>query len=243
MRYLLDKMFQYELEPLLECTIKRRINRFIVLVEVNGAPRRARITNTGRLLELLVEGRKGYCIWKKTPKTDCILVGVDVGLRDRAALIDTKIQEEVFYTAAKKGVFKWLKNCDIVKKYPLFEDSRFDFMVKCGESLGFIEMKSAVLLFDKIYAGYPDCKSDRGRRHVEKLIKLRERGFRSIIVFAAAHPMAKAFKPYGEGDPLMPVLLKKARKFGVEIYAFKLALIPSQNLVEIEDSNLRVVLD
>lgn len=165
-----------------------------------------------------------------------------MGFSDKAALIDTKIQEEVFYSAAKEGVFEWLKDCEIVKKYPLFENLRFDFMIKCSSSIGFIEMKSAVLLFDGVYAGYPDCRSVRGRRHIEELIKLREKGFRSIVVFAVAHPKAKAFKPYGEGDPIMPVLLRKAQNAGVEIYAFKLALLLSQNLVEIEDNSLRVVL-
>jgi len=235
--------FSYKLGRLSKCVIKGRVNRFVVSVEVGGIARKARITNTGRLLDLLVEGKIGYCLEKKGPKTDCILVGVDVGLADKVALIDTRIQEEVFRLAAEYGLFKWLKNCRITKRYPLFENFRFDFMVECGPALGFIEMKSAVLLFDDVYAGYPDCVSLRGRRHIEELIRLKAGGFRCIIVFAAAHPLAKAFKPYSKGDPEIPRLLKEAKDAGVEIYAFKPVLIPSRGVVEIENTNLKVVLN
>ena len=41
-----------------ECGIRRRLNRFVVEVYLSGRTEHAHINNTGRLLELLVEGKK-----------------------------------------------------------------------------------------------------------------------------------------------------------------------------------------
>ena len=46
----------------LECVIIERMNRFVVKVLIEGRMYRAYINNTGRLLDYLVKGRKGFCI-------------------------------------------------------------------------------------------------------------------------------------------------------------------------------------
>jgi hypothetical protein len=58
-----------------ECRILRRINRFVVEVQVRGRAYRAHITNTGRLEQFLISGKIAYCLPKENPgKTDFLLV-------------------------------------------------------------------------------------------------------------------------------------------------------------------------
>lgn len=57
------------LENVKECVIHRRINRFVVEIEVNGETTKAYINNTGRLPEYIKTGKKGFLFkkhwWKK----------------------------------------------------------------------------------------------------------------------------------------------------------------------------------
>lgn len=47
------------------CTFLKRLNRFVALVEVNGETRKALVTNTGRLEEFMIPGRKAFCVPKE----------------------------------------------------------------------------------------------------------------------------------------------------------------------------------
>ncbi|WP_052296523.1 DNA/RNA nuclease SfsA [Pyrococcus yayanosii] len=78
---------------------------------------------------------------------------------------------------------------------------------------------SAVLRLDG-YASYPDRPSARGRKHVKELIALKRAGKNAAIVFIAALPNVRAFKPNSSADPEMARLLKDASEAGVEIMAF-----------------------
>ena len=61
--------------PIIECTFIRRLNRFVGLVEVNGEFKKALITNTGRLEEFMIKGKKAFCIPKQGGKTEFVLIG------------------------------------------------------------------------------------------------------------------------------------------------------------------------
>jgi len=234
-------MYIYRLmDEVYECSIVERVNRFVVLIEMEGRRYRARITNTGRLHGLLYRGAKGYCIRNRGGRTDYHLIGINVGLGDRAALIDTKLQEDVFYNVASDEAIPWLKPYTIVKRYPKVEGRWLDFKIGYGDKSGFIELKSAVLLHDGIYGGYPDCPSIRGRDHIRILINLKRRGYRAILAFVVAHPLAVAFKPYRKGDPIIASLMEEAHKIGVETYALKMSFLPIKELIIIENFKIKI---
>ncbi len=63
--------------PVIECTFLERLNRFVALMEVDGEVRKALVTNTGRLEEFMVPGRKAFCTPKSGGKTDFVLVAFE----------------------------------------------------------------------------------------------------------------------------------------------------------------------
>ncbi len=85
-----------------------------------------------------------------------------------------------------------------------------------------MESKSAV--YFGYYTMYPDCPTERGRRHIKLLQELKQKGHRSIFTFIAAHPDAKAFKPDVKGDIDLASGLLRAATYGVEMYAVKMSL-------------------
>ena len=214
-----------------------RINRFVGLVRINGEVKRTLITNTGRLEEFMVKGRKCFCTPKQGGKTDFVLVASE-DRNSKGAVIDTRTQMRAFERIIELGLISWLKDCYIKKREVKIGASRLDYLLECNGEEIWIEMKSAVLREGE-YAMYPDCPSLRGQKHIRELIKLREQGKRTMIVFIGALPDVKKFKPYIKGDPEIAKLLKEAKDRGVEIKALSISLLPSGEII-LERDNLEI---
>jgi len=82
----------------------------------------------------------------------------------------------------------------------------------------YLEIKSAVLRGNKVYAMYPDCPSVRGRRHIREIIDYVKRGGLGGLLFIVALPYATAFRSHSEGDPEISKLLKEAYQIRVLIF-------------------------
>jgi len=184
-------------------------------------------TNTGRLPGLLTPGRVAYCVRKGTGKLPLRLLGVNTS--KGVALTDVYVQMRSFERAVELGAIPWLANCVITRRNPKVGGSRLDYLIKCLSSDVWVELKSAVLIHGDNLAGYPDCLSLRGRRHVMELIKLSREGRRALMIFVAAVPGVKGFKPYELGDPEMPALLKEALRSGVSIKAIGISGVVERN--------------
>jgi len=221
------------------CKFVERLNRFVALVEVNGEIRRALLTNTGRLEEFLIPGRKAFCTPKSGGKTDFVLIAFE-DLEGKGAIVDTRTQAKAFERAVELGLVPWLKDCSIKRREVRVGNSRLDYLFECpgGELYG--EMKSAVLR-DGRYAMYPDCPTLRGRRHVRELIELAKAGKGAIIFFIGAMPGVEKFRPYEKGDFELARLLREAKKAGVRIEGLSISLLPEGRVI-LERPGLRVEL-
>nr|WP_289846365.1 DNA/RNA nuclease SfsA [Thermococcus alcaliphilus] len=223
--------------PIIECTFIRRLNRFVGLVEVNGELKKALITNTGRLEEFMIKGKKAFCIPKQGGKTEFVLIGF-LEKNGRGAIIDTRTQARAFERAVELGLIRWLKGCRIKRREVRIGNSRLDYLLECNGEEIWVEMKSAVLR-EGDYAMYPDCPSVRGQKHIKELIRLRENGKRAMIIFIGALPGVRRFKPYIKGDPKIAELLKEAKKKGVEIRGISISLLPNGEVI-LENEDLVV---
>lgn len=223
--------------PIIECTFIKRLNRFVGLVEVNGKIKKALITNTGRLEEFMIEGRKAFCVPKQGGKTDFILIGF-LEANGRGAIIDTRTQAKAFERAVELGLVSWLRGCRIKRKEVKIGNSRLDYLLDCNGEEVWVEMKSAVLREGE-YAMYPDCPSIRGQKHIKELINLKDSGKRTMIIFIGALPGVKKFKPYEKGDPKIAKLLKEAKERGVEIKGISISLLPNGEII-LENNNLEI---
>ncbi len=182
----------------------------------------AHITNTGRLHELLVEGRRCIATPIRGRKLHYRLVGVEhrSGLY---AVIDTLTQMKALEKAIEKGLIPELKGCRIRARNPRIGGSTLDYILECNGQKLAVEVKSAVLEGPQGEAMYPDCPTDRGVRHVRELARLTGSvSMRPLIIMVAAFPGARCFKPYREGDPRLYNELTKAVKSGVQLLAIGL---------------------
>ncbi len=227
-----------QLKNIFPCKIVSRLNRFVVMVKIDGKKEKAYITNTGRLKEYLYRGSMGYCTEKKKGKNRYQLIAIKDG--EQAALIDTRLQMMCFEKALSYKAIKWLGQCSIVKRNPRVYDSLLDYLLECEREKVWVEVKSAAFRSSDGCAMYPDCPTIRGRRHIKTLIRLSEEGKKSIILFIAAVPGAKCFRPYPEGDPFIPPLLREANTKGVLVKAISLHFNPHDGTVIMDETDLPV---
>jgi len=223
-----------------ECVILERVNRFTVKIILDGKVQKAYINNTGRLIDFIVKGRKGFCIeHERKVKTDCRLFAVKEG--NLAAIIDTQIQMKTLEKIIMLGLTRWSRGCRILRRNPRLGSSIIDYLLECGGEKVYLEVKSAVLRNGK-YATYPDCPSLRGRRHVKEIMNHVRNGGCGIILFIAALPNVEAFKPNSPADPEISRLLVEAREAGVEIRAIELYYNPRDSSVYLSKPDLPVEL-
>ena len=227
-------------EHVQNCRIIKRLNRFVVRVEIKGQAHLAHINNTGRLQEFLFHGKKAYCFKTNTGgTTDCRLFAVkETGL---GALIDTQLQMKAFEKMVDAEALPWLKGFRIQKRNPKLGNSLLDYLLEDGSTEIYLEVKSAVLREGES-AMYPDCPTTRGQRHVRELTQYTQEGGKGVIVFMAALPQVTAFKPFQRGDPMLHMLLQEAKAAGVNIRAIGLHFNPEDNAIHLFNSDLRIAL-
>lgn len=227
-------------EKVIECIILERINRFTVKVLINNIVENAHINNTGRLSELLINGRKGYCVEINGSKLRYRVFAISDD--EYSALIDTLMQERAFIHAVHSNYIPWLKNCSVSKRNYRIGNSIIDYFFKCSDRNVLIETKSAVLRLDGYYAGYPDCPSIRGRKQIENLIRYIEKNGFAYLVFIAGLPRIKGFKPNDDADPVLGKLIREAYSRGVYIKAVNIYYRPLRKDVVLVNPDLDIYL-
>ncbi len=210
-----------ELPPLQRCRLLRRPNRFLVEAEApTGETLRLHNTNTGRLLDVLQPGAQLLCHPHPNPagrRTQGRLIAARY--HGGWALIDTRLQEQALQAAIEKGLIPPLQGCRPARRNPRLEDATLDLQLECPSGALYLEAKSAVLAARDGYALYPDAPSPRAHRQIQALTRHARRGGMAAIVFIAAFPGARGFRPNRRVDPSLPSLLREAQQAGVLIHA------------------------
>lgn len=222
---------------ILECTIIKRINRFTVLVEAGYELIQAHLNNTGRLYGILEPGKRGILMNINGVKLRHRLLGVYNN--GEVILLDTSIQEKAFLKAVESGLIPWLSPCSLVKRNTRINQAVIDYLFKCGDTMIFVELKSAVMNLNG-YSGYPDAPTERGRRQIRVLGELASTGVKSIVVFVSSVPGARGFKLYCGFDTEIGRVVRDAVAKGVLFKAVSIGFDYSTYSVVLENPDLTV---
>jgi sugar fermentation stimulation protein A len=99
--------------------------------------------------------------------------------------------------------------------------SRLDFRLSDhakGAAEAYVEVKS-VTLAEGPRARFPDAVTERGRRHLETLMRLRASGSRAALLYIVQRGDCTSVEPAAEIDPRYAEALRAAASSGVEVYA------------------------
>ncbi|MBQ4510265.1 MAG: DNA/RNA nuclease SfsA [Clostridia bacterium] len=203
-----------------------RPNRFIAYVEINGTAEVSHVKNTGRCKELLSKDARVYLEVSDNPerKTKYDLISVYKG--DTLVNMDSQAPNKV----ALEFIREKLPNAKIKPEYT-YGNSRIDIYVENGDKKALIEVKGVTLENNGI-AMFPDAPTERGIKHINELIKAKEDGFESYILFVIQMKGVSEFKPNYKTHREFGKALQKAQKAGVKILAYD--CIVTENTLKID---------
>jgi sugar fermentation stimulation protein A len=208
------------IKEIIEAEFINRPNRFNALVKINGKEEIVHVPNTGRCKEILIPGTKVLLRKEDNPtrKTKYDLICAYKG--DKLINIDSQIPNKVVMEAlTNKKIEKLIEYTSILKE-KTFGKSRFDF--KLGKETGeeyYLEVKG-VTLENNGYASFPDAPTDRGRKHLLELVKVKEEGKGAGILFLIQMEGMKEFTSNDENDPAFGEALRYAKENGVDIFVY-----------------------
>lgn len=207
-------------------TFKKRVNRFIAHVEVEGTEQVVHVKNTGRCAELLLPGVP--VVLEKAQggaarKTAYSLIGVYK--EGRLINIDSQAPNRVVFEALAGGSVPEIGDIVSLRSEVVFGMSRFDLYWETAEERAFMEVKGVTLETDGVVR-FPDAPTIRGTKHVLEMIKAVEAGYKGHLFFLIQMNKARYFEPHAEMDPAFAEALRLAAASGVQIWAYDSEVAP-----------------
>lgn len=210
------------LETLIYGTYIRRVNRFVVEVRLlSGEKVLAHLANTGRMRELLVEGRKVYLEFsnKVNRKTQYTLLMIENEHQKKIILKATYANDMVEVWLKENLLHDFGKILKLQREVSL-GNSRFDFLLTTSEGEWIIEVKSVNYFFPD-YALFPDAPTERGKKHIKELMALQNEGYKGAIVFVLMGEDRDRLYFNDESDSEFVKLMEEAMIKGINVLAYK----------------------
>ncbi len=186
--------------------------------------------NTGSMAGLTTPGSRIWMSVHSTEKrkyahawqlieADGTIVGINSSLANRIA--------EEAWRDGKLGFLNGYKTLQREQKYG--RNSRIDLLLK-AEDLppAYVEVKNVHFMRQPGLAEFPDTKTARGTKHLEELGDMAETGVRAIMLYVVQRGDCDRLKLCRDFDPVYSAAFDRAVQRGVEAYALKCTLNPSE---------------
>ena len=181
----------------------------------------AHCTNTGSMMGLL---KKGNIVWlskSNNPKRKLKYTLQIFEDENSKVGINTHLTNKIVFDALKKGSIKNFTNIDSIKQEVKFgENTRFDFLLTEKTKKIFIEVKNVTLSRKNKIAEFPDAITSRGLKHIEELLKAKQKGFEIYLLFVIQRNDCSKFQLAKDIDPKYCELLIKAVKKNLKILCY-----------------------
>ncbi len=217
--------------PLTAGRLIRRYKRFLFDAYLeDGREITGSCPNTGSMRGLVEPGSRIFMSEHSTEKrkyahawqmieADGTIVGVNSGLANRIA--------EKAYLA---GQLTFLNGYNAYKREQNYgTNSRIDFLFSgSGLPPAYLEVKNVHFMRQAGLAEFPDTKTARGVKHLGELAEMAKSGHRAIMLYVVQRDDCNHVKICRDLDPDYATAFDTAISAGVEAYALKCSLTPSQ---------------
>ena len=228
--------------PLIHGRLVRRYKRFLADVTLDdGSVVTAHCTNSGTMKSCLEEGAEVWLSPAEDPKRKTRYTWEMIHIGGSWVGINTSNPNALAFEWISKGMVPGLEGLSALRREVKWEDSRFDLY---GEELGegsvegsgegtgkgsgrgcFVEVKN-VTLKEGGRALFPDAVTERGRKHLNTLVRVRKAGMRAVMLYVVQRMDVRIFSPAREIDPAYGKALDEAVRQGVEIFVVQAMVSP-----------------
>lgn len=214
--------------PLVHGRLIRRYKRFLADVILDdGAEITAHCTNSGTMKSCLEEGAEVFLSPVDDPKRKTRFTWEMIKIGGDWVGINTSNPNALAFEWVSEGLVPGLEGMTSLKREVKWGDSRFDLY---GEGPGggcFIEVKNVTLKEGKM-ALFPDAVTERGRKHLNTLVRIKREGLRAVMLYVVQRMDVSLFSPAREIDPSYGEALDEAVRRGVEIIVVQASVSPEQ---------------
>ncbi|CAN7291259.1 MULTISPECIES: DNA/RNA nuclease SfsA [Ensifer] len=217
--------------PLVPATLVQRYKRFLFdALLADGTALTGSCPNTGSMRGLTTPGSRIWMSEHDSPtrkyrqmleivEADGTLVGINTGLPNRLA-------EEAIRLGLVADLHLY-ENLAREQKYG--RNSRIDILLSDSlRGLAYVEVKNVHFSRNPGVAEFPDSPTARGAKHLEELGDMVEAGHRAIMVYLVQRSDCDHLQICRDYDPVYAAAFDRAMTRGVEAYAVKCLVSPSE---------------
>lgn len=221
-------------KELIHGRLEKRYKRFLAdMILDDGSRVVAHCTNSGSMLSCLVEGAEVWLSPADDPKRKTQYTWEMIKIDGNWVGVNTSNPNALAMEWVSKGMVPGLEGMTELRREVKWEDSRFDLygeMEGAGAVSGpagkcFIEVKN-VTLKDGEHALFPDAVTQRGRKHLNTLIRVKKAGMRAVMLYVVQRMDVRIFSPARLIDPEYGKALDEAIRQGVEIIVAQARVTP-----------------
>jgi sugar fermentation stimulation protein A len=225
--------------PLVRGRLLQRYKRFLADVELDDGSRiTATCPNTGAMLGLCDPGLAIWLSKSDSPTRKYAhtweLVEFGRGKSRSFVGINTSHPNAIVSEAVASGVIPPLSGYASQRREVKYgQSSRIDLLLEDpAKGLAYVEIKNVHLLREKGLAEFPDCRTERGVKHLAELTSMVRAGHRAVMVYLIQRGDAHRFRAAADIDPNYATALANARAAGVEAYAVTCRMSPEDITVD-----------
>ncbi len=217
--------------PLVSGHLIERYKRFLFDATLDsGESITGSCPNTGSMAGLTTPGSRIWMSVHSTEKrkyahawqlieADGTIVGINSSLANRIA-------EEAWHD----GKLSFLAGYTTLQREQKYgRNSRIDLLLTAeNRPPAYVEVKNVHFVREPGLAEFPDTKTARGAKHLEELGDMAETGARAIMLYVIQRGDCDRLKLCRDFDPVYSAAFDRAIQRGVEAYALKCTLTPSE---------------
>jgi sugar fermentation stimulation protein A len=213
-----------------------RLNRFAALVKYRDEDIKVHVPNSGRLQELLLPGTPVLLTPREGEhrKTAFDLSFAPTPNGQDWVCIDSRVPNLLVTEASRRQENPLYPGHTLIQREPPLGESRLDFLFDAAPGPLYMEAKCVTLVAEGGVARFPDAPTERGRRHLQELTRLVQKGGRGGVLFLVQRPDAVAFSPHDAMDPAFGKGLRQAWSAGVQVQAWTCRVNPGRISLETE---------
>jgi sugar fermentation stimulation protein A len=214
--------------PLLEGRFLGRRKRFFADIELDGGERVvAHCANPGSMITCTAPDARVWLSKQDGPRRSLPWTWELVDVGGSLICVNTAAANRVVAEALASARIPELAEYDERAREVRFgKKSRLDFHLRRGTDRCFVEVKMVTLSLERGIGAFPDSVTERGKRHLEELIRIKRAGHRAVLLFCSGRAGTRAVRPAHEIDPTYAKTLRRAVARGVEVIAYGCSVTP-----------------
>ena len=204
----------------------KRYKRFFVDVIIDKKIVTAHCPNTGSMQGLLIKNNKVWLTKSNDPKRKLKYTLQIIESNGSKVGINTHLTNKIVLDALKNNKIKNFKAIEIKTEVKFGDNTRFDFLITESNSKKFIEVKNVTLSRTDKLAEFPDAITSRGAKHIDELIKAKNKGYDIYLMFVIQRDDCDQFSIARDIDPKYADLLSDAIKKKLNILCYDCKFSP-----------------